>query len=84
MISYKPFWETLKNKNMSTYILINRCGVSSSTINRLRHNQPISTTTLDDLCRILNCPVEGILRYIPDTRPSDVSQDKKENDANQI
>lgn len=66
MITYKPFWVTLKEKNMSTYILINQHGISSSTINRLRHNQPISTTTLDDLCRIMHCDVMEILQYIPD------------------
>ena len=65
MISYKPFWETLKNKNMSTYILINQYNISSSTINRLRHGQPISTTTIDSLCSILGCSMEEILRYEP-------------------
>lgn len=66
MISYEPFWETLKKKNMSTYILINKYAISSSTINRLRHNKPINTTTIDDLCRILNCYIEDIIKYIPD------------------
>lgn len=64
MISYKPFWETLKQKNMSTYILINQFGISSSTVNRLRHDLPVSTTTIDDLCKILRCQVEDILQYI--------------------
>ena len=68
MISYEPFWATLKEKNQSTYTLISVHGLSSSTVNRLRHNQPINTTTLDDLCRILECDVAQILRYVPDTR----------------
>ena len=67
MISYKPFWETLKQKNMSTYILINQFGISSSTVNRLRHDKPISTTTIDDLCKILHCQVDDILQYISET-----------------
>lgn len=66
MISYQPFWDTLKKKDISTYVLINRFGLSSSTVNRLRHGQPISTTTIDDLCRFLNCQVDEILVYIPD------------------
>lgn len=68
MISYEPFWTTLKEKNQSTYTLISIHGISSSTVNRLRHNQPINTTTLDDLCRILECDVEQILRYIPEKK----------------
>lgn len=66
MISYSPFWITLKNSVESTYTLINKHKLSSSTINRLRKNKPISTVTLNDLCRILHCRVEDILLYIED------------------
>lgn len=66
MISYEPFYNTLKNKNMSTYKLIKDYGISRSLIDRLKHNKPISTVTLNDLCTILKCPVEAILLYIPD------------------
>lgn len=66
MITYKPFWETLKKKNISTYALINKHGVSSSTINRLRHDEPLSTMTINDLCMFLHCDVSDIMRYIPD------------------
>ncbi len=66
MISYKPFYETLKAKSITTYKLINSYGISRSLIDRLKHNKPISTVTLNDLCSILNCKVEDILLYIPD------------------
>ena len=65
MLVYDPFWETLKASGESTYTLIKNHRISSSTIDRLRKNKPLSTTTLNDLCRILNCPIEGILRYRP-------------------
>ncbi len=63
MITYKPFYETLKKKGVSTYKLINNFGVSRSLIDRLKHNKPISTQTIDDLCRFLDCSVEEILKY---------------------
>lgn len=66
MIIYTPFWETLKEKNMTTYTLINKHNVSSSTINRLRHNKPISTTTLNDLCIYLDCKVNDIIEFVYD------------------
>ena len=66
MISYRPFYKTLKEKSFSTYKLINEYGVSRSLIDRLKHNRPISTVTLNDLCVILSCKVEDILEYIPD------------------
>ena len=65
MIVYKPFWETLKKSSESTYTLITKHKISSSTIDKLRKNKPINTTTLNDLCRILECSVGEILEYIP-------------------
>ena len=65
MIDYSPFWQTLKESSESTYTLINRYHISSSTINKLRKNKPLTTTTINDLCRILNCRIEDIARYIP-------------------
>ena len=63
MISYDPFYETLKKKGISTYKLINQYGISRSLLDRLKHNKPISTVTLDDLCKILDCSVSDILLY---------------------
>lgn len=65
MIEYSPFWETLRSSGESTYTLIKTHHISSSTIDKLRKNKPVTTTTINDLCHILNCPVEKILRYIP-------------------
>lgn len=66
MISYEPFHKTIKEKNISTYKLINSYGISRSLIDRLKHNKPISTVTLNDLCAILDCRVEDILLYLKD------------------
>lgn len=68
MITYKPFYETLKNKNISTYKLINTYGISRSLLDRLKHNKPISTVTLNDLCEILECEVQDILLYEKQSR----------------
>ncbi len=63
MIVYTPLWETMKAKGISSYALINKYHISSSTINRLRHNQGVTTQLIDDLCTILDCEVEDILKY---------------------
>ncbi len=64
MISYEPFYKTLKSRNMSTYKLIKDYNISRSLLDRLKHNKPISTVTLNDLCKILECRVEDIIVYI--------------------
>ena len=68
MITYEPFWNTLREKGFSTYALIQNYNISSSTIDRLRKNKGISTQTIDDLCKILKCKVEDILLYIDDDK----------------
>ena len=63
MISYEPLYRTMKERKITTYKLINEFGVSRSLLDRLKHNKPISTVTLNDLCRFLNCRVEDVLVY---------------------
>ena len=64
MIVYDAFWNTLKTSNETTYTLIKNHHISSSTIDKLRKNKPLNTTTLNDLCRILNCKIENIVTYV--------------------
>ena len=65
MISYSPFWTTLRESRETTYTLIKNHHISSSTIDKLRKNKPLNTTTVNDLCRILNCRIEQVVEYIP-------------------
>lgn len=55
----------LRSSGESTYTLIKNHHISGSTIDKLRHNKPLNTTTINDLCRILNCQAEDILLYVP-------------------
>ena len=65
MIEYTKFWILLEASGESTYTLIHKYRVSSSTIHKLRHNKPLTTTTLNDLCRILKCNIGDICDYVP-------------------
>lgn len=65
MIDYSPFWKTLEKSKDSWYSLTNKHHLSNSTLHRLKHNKDVSTKTLNDLCRILNCQIEDIIQYIP-------------------
>ncbi len=63
MISYEPFWRTLKESPETTYTLIKHHRISSATIDKLRKDRPVNTTTINDLCRILRCRIEDIVEY---------------------
>ena len=66
LISFDPFWKTLKKKRISTYVLIKKYNISSATIARMKKGDGISTMKIDDFCRILDCNVEDIIQYRPD------------------
>ncbi len=66
MISYEPFWRTLKSKGITTYTLINKYNISSATIDRMKKGGGISTMKIDDFCQILDCNVDDIITYIPE------------------
>ncbi len=65
MIDYSPFWATLEKSKENWYTLTTRHNMSSSTLYRLKHNKDVSTKTLNDLCRILQCNIQDIIAYIP-------------------
>lgn len=66
MIKYDPLWATLKKKGITTYTLITKYNISSATIDRIKKGQGITTTKVDDFCRILKCSVADIIEYCPD------------------
>jgi DNA-binding Xre family transcriptional regulator len=68
MIKYTPFFNTIKTKGISTYALRHKHNISNGTLYRMRHNKPISTVTIDDLCNILECRVEDIIIHESDEK----------------
>lgn len=64
MISYEPLWNTMKKKKVSQYQLIKNYNISAGQLSRLRANNNVSTHTIDILCKILDCEVSDIMKYI--------------------
>ena len=64
MIIYNRLWETMAEKNLTTYTLRVKNGISNATVQRLQKNMPVSTYTLDKLCKILDCKLEQIAEYV--------------------
>lgn len=64
MIRYNKLWQTMKERGISQYRLINEYHISSGQLDRLRKNGNISTYTLNQLCAILHCRLEDIAEYV--------------------
>ena len=66
MIRYDRLWETMKEKGISQYALIEKYHVSTGQLARLRRNESVSTHTIEMFCRILHCRVEDVMEYVED------------------
>ena len=66
MIVFDKLWQTMQEKQISTYQLREKCGIDSKTIRRLRANENSETKTLAKLCAALDCRLEDIAEYVKD------------------
>lgn len=68
MIVFDKLWDTMKAKKVSQYQLIKKYGFSTGQLDRLRKNHNINSYTLNSLCEILDCKLEDIAEYRPETK----------------
>lgn len=66
MINYEPFWNTLKEKKITQYELINTYHVGTGTLDALRKGKSVTLNTLHDLCEILDCNIQGVVTFTKD------------------
>ncbi len=63
MLDYSPLWETMKQKGVSQYRLI-QSGVDNKTLDALKKGKNITLLTAEKLCRILECTPNDIVRFL--------------------
>ena len=68
LISYQKLWDMMKRKGITQYALIKIYHISPGQITRLKRNESVSTHTIENFCKILNCDVGDIMQYIPDEK----------------
>ena len=74
MITYDKLWDLLKARGISQYSLMKNYQISRSQLNRIHHNNYLSTKTINTLCAILNCQPGDIMEYRPDSSDLDSVQ----------
>lgn len=62
MIRYDPLWQTMKQKGITQYALI-QAGLDRRTLDWLKKNKNITMLTLEKLCDILDCTPNDIVRF---------------------
>lgn len=70
-IVFDPMRKYMQEHHISFYFLANE-GIDSQTLQRIRHNRPITTETLGRLCHIMKCQPQDLIAYIePEDEPSE-------------
>ncbi len=63
MISYEPLFRTMEEKKITSYRLM-KMGFPRSTYYAMKRGDNISTHTVNQLCKILECRICDIMEYI--------------------
>lgn len=62
IIDYSPLWETMKEKNVSQYKLL-QSGIDNKTLDNIKKNKNITLLTVEKLCTIIGCTPNDIVNF---------------------
>ena len=61
MITYKPLWKTLIDKDMKKKDLQQLAGISAASVTKLGKNENVNTEIIEKICTALRCDVSDIM-----------------------
>lgn len=67
-MSYKKLWKLLIDMGINKTELHEITGLSPSTIVKLTKGENVNTDVLVKICKALNCTVEDIVEYVPESK----------------
>ena len=59
----------LINKNLKRTDLIKLAGINTNALAHMGKNEPIAMAALGKICQALECNIEDIVEYIPESSP---------------
>jgi len=65
--------QLMEENHISYYRLANE-GIDAQTLQRIRHDKPITTDTLGKICGIMKCQPGDLIEYIDDTSDSETAE----------
>lgn len=64
MISYKPLFRLLLDKDMTKTQLRQAIGFSTATLAKLSKNECVSLEVIVKICKYLNCRIEDVIEIV--------------------
>ena len=68
MVSYKPLWKLLIDRDMTKADLRRLSGISPQTLTRMGRGDEISLNLLNKICAALKCDYSDVIEFIPDEK----------------
>lgn len=67
-VSYNKLWKMMIDKNMNKTELTHLAGISTNAMAKLGRNEDVRVNILEKLCTSLDCNLEDIVEFVPDTK----------------
>ena len=62
--SYKPLWKSLIDRDMTKKTLMERTGISKSTVDKMNRGANVSMDVIERICQALHCGISDIVVYL--------------------
>ena len=66
-VSYKRLFHLMIERDLTNAQLMAEANFSANIITRLKRNSYVSLETIESFCKVLNCGVDDILEFLPDS-----------------
>lgn len=66
-VSYKKLWKLLIDKEMLKKDLQAKAKISWTSVTKMSKNEPVSMEILMKVCAALECGIEDIVEFVPDS-----------------
>lgn len=63
MVDYTPLWNTMRERKITQYAMLQDKVLDNHTLDRLKKNMNITLITLERICTYLNCTPNDVIRF---------------------
>ena len=63
MVDYSPLWDTMRDRNITQYKILQDKVLDNHTLDRLKKNMNITLITLERICKYLNCTPNDVIHF---------------------
>ena len=65
VLIYNNLWKTLIDKRMKKGTLCQTAHISTSTMSKMKRNEPVSLAIVLKICEALDCNIEDVVTVVP-------------------